>query len=97
MAMVTDILLDSTLDFQVVNGDFLIGESDEQHIQLLLSSSPGNWKQFPFLGTDLIEDIASPMSAQDIVAKITLAMKVDAFQNISVFANNGKIQVSGNH
>ena len=46
----TDILLDGDLDLILENGDFLLGESDGQHAQLLLLSSEGDFTQFPKLG-----------------------------------------------
>ena len=48
--MAKDILLNDALGLQIVNGDFVSGESDAQHIALLLSSRQGDWHFSPFTG-----------------------------------------------
>lgn len=40
-----DILLDENNDLKIVNGDFLIGESTNQNVELLFKTSPGEWKE----------------------------------------------------
>ena len=40
-----DILLDENNDLRIVNGDFLIGESTNQNVELLFKTSPGEWKE----------------------------------------------------
>lgn len=39
-----DILIDTDGDLKIVNGDFAIGESTDQHLELLFASHPGEWK-----------------------------------------------------
>jgi len=38
-----DILLDENDDLQTANGDFMIGDSDEQNADLIIRSVQGNW------------------------------------------------------
>ena len=40
-----DIMLDENNDLRIVNGDFLIGESTNQNVELLFKTSPGEWKE----------------------------------------------------
>jgi hypothetical protein len=53
MKQVFDIALDNDLDLIIENGDFRIAESTIQHINLLLKTSPGDWKHAPTLGAAL--------------------------------------------
>jgi hypothetical protein len=48
-----DFLLDEHGDLLIENGDFVIGESNHQHIELLLTSMPGDWKAHPETGVGL--------------------------------------------
>jgi len=41
-----DMILDTNRDLNIVNGDFLIGESTNQNVELLLISTPGEWKEY---------------------------------------------------
>lgn len=45
--MPQDILLDENNDLLIENGDFVIGESTEQHQRLLLWCNKGEFKEFP--------------------------------------------------
>ncbi len=48
-----DILLGSNRDLLVVNGDFVIGDSDEQQQNMLLITKKGELKQNPDVGVGL--------------------------------------------
>jgi hypothetical protein len=48
-----DIMIDSTGDLVIDNGDFKIGKSDGQHIECILRSSEGHFKEFPLCGADI--------------------------------------------
>lgn len=41
-------------------GDFLISDTTEQEMRLVLSSTKGNWKQHPLLGAELYRAIHLP-------------------------------------
>ena len=89
-----DNLLDENYDFATADGDFVTGDSDEQHQMLLLTSIPGDWKENPKLGIDAeayinTEDIAGLLTQikKDFVAD---GMTVEGLPSID---NNGKIKV----
>jgi hypothetical protein len=42
-----DIKINSSLDVSFENGDFVVGDSTEQHQQLLLVTNKGDWKEDP--------------------------------------------------
>lgn len=48
-----DFLLDAEGDLNIENGDFVLGESDFQHLELILKSEQGQWKEHPELGANL--------------------------------------------
>ena len=47
-----DILLTNN-DLSISNGDMAIGTSDTQHVNLLLSTNKGDWKEHPSVGVGL--------------------------------------------
>lgn len=49
-----DIQLTNEYDLVVKNGDLVIGDSDEQHVELLLLSQQGEWKASPLTGCNLM-------------------------------------------
>ncbi len=46
---------DGTL--KTLNGDFVVGESDAQHIKDILESRPGDWKEFPTVGCSILDQM----------------------------------------
>lgn len=45
-----DILLSDDNDLQIQNGDFLIGLSDVQHVDHIVTAQLGEYKEFPNVG-----------------------------------------------
>lgn len=48
-----DILLDENSDLDIINGDFVAGNSDGQNQELLLATDKGEWKENPTVGVGL--------------------------------------------
>ena len=52
---VYDYLSNEGGDILIKDGDFVIGESTEQHIHDMLLSHKGEWREFPWFGVGLTE------------------------------------------
>ncbi|MGR3791555.1 hypothetical protein ACUXZJ_11845 [Flavobacterium sp. TN-1] len=50
-----DFVLDKDNDLMFANGDFFVANSDQQHLELILNSQQGEWKENPDLGVNLIK------------------------------------------
>lgn len=62
----TDIIIDTeTFDLAIINGDFEIKNSEKQHIQLLLITNRGNWKEFLYVGAGLLDALLSEQSLSE--------------------------------
>ena len=57
-----DIILNADRSFKVTNGDFTVGESDQQHIELILSTNPNDWKATPITGVAMIKNIGGNLT-----------------------------------
>lgn len=68
MIQALDIALDNNNDLQIANGDFVIDYSDEVHVENILKSSKGEWKQYPLLGVALYKKIFMPTSELQLVS-----------------------------
>ena len=67
--MPKDILLDSSFDLMIKNGDIVVDDSTEQNQVLLFMSHPGEWRQHPTIGVgaqDFVNDDNFAMLAQEI-------------------------------
>ena len=70
-----DFLLDEQDNLLIDDGDWLVGDSHQQHIQLLLTSMPGEWKENPETGVGLA---LSQKGAIDGFFKRTIAVQLEA-------------------
>lgn len=88
---VKDILLDDSNDLIIQNGDFKVGESDPQHIQLIIESYIGSWKQFPLLGVGI--SFYKNSSGQSLALKrsIAIQLETDGYDKPDVRVNPGDI------
>jgi hypothetical protein len=61
------------------NGDFVLAESDTQHIEDTIRAFPGNWKQFPTEGVGIGAYQNSPMENQALAKNIRLQLTADGY------------------
>jgi len=80
-----DFLVDSTdNDLLFENGDFAIGASDDSHIQDVIISFPGYWKQFPLCGVGIQSYLNSSGEQQRLKNEINLQLKNDGYKVNSI-------------
>ncbi|WP_044213466.1 hypothetical protein [Flammeovirga sp. OC4] len=75
-----DILLDEDGDLLIVNGDFVIGESDEQNVRLNIESNKGDWKEFPTAGFGIENYINSVQNKTKFSSDLAKALDEDGYQ-----------------
>lgn len=96
--MIQDIKWDSD-DFVFVGGDFSLTESsfntglndfetvfndcDQSHIEDILASAKGDWKESPLVGVNLFEWVNSPFGLEEqntLRKRIRLQLELDGFE-----------------
>ena len=99
MAVRKDIKLDETGDLLFVNGDFVIAESDQQHVADTINAHVGWWKEFPNDGVGISNFTNSAGSAQQLSRKIKIGLNKDGYKvdnPIIEFDANGKLKIYPN-
>jgi hypothetical protein len=94
-----DFLSDASGDLLVQNGDLVVGPSDQQHIEDIISSAPGWWKQFPAIGVNIFQFLNSVGQEQTLEKQIILQLQSDGFTVTSPrasFDSNGKLIIQPN-
>lgn len=82
--MFKDILLDDTGDLRIENGDFVVGESDAQHLMLIVNLMAGSIKQFPLQGVGIMQYSGSSGQAQTVRREIKVKAEADGYSNVTV-------------
>ena len=90
-----DILLDDENDFKLLNGDFFVGGSDEQHIQHLLQSVKGNFLQFPTVGVQITDFINGNLSKVELEKRVRLELTKDGYflKTLTIDLETGQISI----
>lgn len=72
-------------------GDFAFGEADNEHIEDVLVSFPGDYKQFPYIGVAISDFLQSPMDPQTVAnleRKIKLNLEASGATDINAKVNS---------
>ena len=73
----SDILLDDNDDLNIVNGDFVIGESVLQEVGIILRLNSGELKSDPVLAPNLIQLVNSASKEQEFEERVRLFLRRD--------------------
>lgn len=98
MAVNQDIALYGN-DIRIENGDFLIAESDTQHVADTLNAFPGWWKENPQDGVGVFQYLNSAESEQALKRSIQIQLTSDGYTvtNPEVTINsNGQLNINPN-
>jgi len=71
---------ENDLFFSPVTGDIVIGPSDNQHIEDILSAAPGDYKEFPQVGAAVFTLLKGKGSPQKVEGIIKLQLESDGYQ-----------------
>ncbi len=73
----SDILLDDSDDLNIVNGDFVIGESTLQEVGIILRLNSGELRNDPVLAPNLIQLVNSASKGQEFEERVRLFLRRD--------------------
>lgn len=97
MAKAEDIRLneDGDLIIDPITGDFQISPSDVRHVEDILQSYKGDWKEFPLVGVGVKRFISSPGKLQRLSRIIKTQLKADGIRVDKIKVDGVNVYVSG--
>lgn len=79
---IRDILFSfDTDDLRIENGDFVIGNSDQQNIRNIVQSQRGQFYQTPLIGVGILDEMNSASTVQNLKNKIKNNLKLDNYES----------------
>lgn len=90
-----DILLDEDFDLLIENGDFVIGESVNQDIALIINTWVGHWKKSPLIGVGIQNYLNSSGQSVTIRRNISVGMDADSIIIDDLFVSNNNLDSQG--
>lgn len=91
-----DFLLDQNRDLKIENGDFVIGDSTEQNVELLFISTPGEWKEHIEAGV-AIERTSNGNLDRFIDRTIRVQMEADGYEITKLKISETGITIDGSY
>ncbi|MGY5552053.1 hypothetical protein ACXA18_09600 [Riemerella anatipestifer] len=91
-----DIKLTDDYDLEIKNGDFMIADSDERHVEHLLISKQGEWKNSPLTGCD-IQKAQNGSITRMLDRHIRIQLEADGFNIEKLTLSPQGIQIQGEY
>lgn len=88
-----DMLLDETGDLDFSNGDFVIGDSNQQNVGLILKSFMGSFKEYPFIGFGLQKYLKSTVTPVRFKRELKIQLNYDGYDNPNIEFSNGQLKI----
>ena len=98
--MQQDLLTDNNNDLIIKDGDFVIGDSDMQHIDHIIRANKGDFKESPLIGFGIArytDATVSRIELDKFKKNLQIQLEYDGFSDITIEANDFKnLFVDGN-
>ncbi|MEE9408122.1 MAG: hypothetical protein V3V28_08615 [Polaribacter sp.] len=84
-----DIALDENGDLKIVDGDFVIEESDQQHVIDVFNSSAGEFKEFPLVGFGAIKYLKGIKKENEFKRDLIVQLQNVGYENPTIDLSEG--------
>lgn len=85
-----DILVNQDGSPEIVNGDFTVGESDEQHVEHIIKMQKGESREFPLVGVDPVRYLkGGPKAKAELQREITVQLEGDGYTDLDIDFSKG--------
>ncbi len=93
-----DFLLEKTdtgnYDLIIKNGDFVIGNSDEQHIATVVMAQKGEFKEFPALGFGATSYLKRDISEMEFLRDLKVQLEYEGYYDMKAkFTETGDLRI----
>jgi len=79
-----DIALDENGDLLILNGDFVVLPSDDMHIEHIMRSAKGEWREHPAIGVAILKYLNSTGQIDDRVGLLQSIRRQLEYDNFDI-------------
>ncbi|MGY0034456.1 hypothetical protein [Pedobacter sp. NJ-S-72] len=87
--MRNDLLLNENFDLLNLGDEWYEGDSDQQHVELLMLLNKGELKEFPFVGYGAAKRLNSVFNKSKETRDIKIELENDGYTNSEIDLENG--------
>ena len=91
-----DITVTNQYDLEIAGGDFVTNESTAQHVEMLLLSKQGEWKESPITGCN-IQQAQNGTITRTLDRHIRIQLEADGFSAETLQITEKGINVKGKY
>ncbi|MGG7468675.1 hypothetical protein [Chryseobacterium arthrosphaerae] len=84
-----DILVNENHETMIRNGDFVIGDSDRQHVIDITFAHPGEYKNYPLIGFGAILQIKKNIDNNLFKRNLSIQLEYDDYHNPEIDLTGG--------
>lgn len=88
-----DIQVDESGELIIKNGDFVIDESDRQHVEHITIAHPGEYKQHPMIGFGAILKVKSNVNKIQFKRDLKIQLAYDGYTDPTIDLDSGFDQI----
>lgn len=92
-----DLLLTDDMDLQLTNGDLSVGDPNDQNVQLLAATSPGQWKESPTAGMGLVDLLNSERQEGTVRHFINRQLRADGAKSKKISFDGDNINIEASY
>lgn len=87
--MRNDLKVGEDYELEISNGDFVISESDRQHITDITFAHPGEFKAFPMLGFAAVLQLKKNPNKNQFKRDLNIQLEYDGYNNPDIDLSGG--------
>jgi len=73
----------------MMNGDFVIGQSDQQHVGDIFIAQPGEYKKWPVIGFGAVNYVKTRKRIDEFKRDLKLQLQFDGYANPEIDTTDG--------
>lgn len=85
-----DLITDADGDLIFINGDIKINESDTQHVEHILITDKGQFRQFPLIGVGVARYYHGSVNKQELKQSVKLQLESDGYNVRQIFVDTNE-------
>ena len=84
--------VDSAYDLLIEQGDFVVGNSDFQHIQHTLEACQGQYRQYPLIGVGIRKMLKGEIAGPE-KREIALQLRSDGYKPMTIYHDGEMLNI----